>query len=399
MKNMIVKLTGRLAFAAAAAGLLFSAGVEASVLQQLGEETAALVAGARPAVVNLLTQPFSPFEERTEADTPTLPRKKGWLEASPSPGKKNSGSGFFISPDGYLLTTETVIAGAGKIAVVTADGRTYPARVVGREAHFNLALLKVEGDGFPYLKLGQSRQLKEGQLVVTIGNPFGLLSSPSLGIVSGLGRSGLGTSPYEDLIQVNAPINPGDSGGPVLDYRGEVVGMITAAMFAPREAYPESFFPRMRERSPHQLEQRLIEPFFPFNPAQGVGFAITSELIAEILPRLRKEEKEAYGWLGITIEASFTPAEGEKAVLIREVVPSSPAEEAGLRKGDLIVAVDSVPIRTPLDLQRRILFSTPGLKAELEVIRQNQRLKMPVVLGAKPPTAMMPTPPAERSEE
>ncbi len=359
--------------AAAAFTLFLLLPARGSVLRQVGEETARLAEKARPATVNILTRSRpSPTAETP----PALPF---------SPDKRSSGSGFFVSPDGLILTVETVVAGAEEITALTFEGEALPARVVGREGHFNLALLKVAGEDHPYLELGDSSLLQEGHLVVAVGNPFGLFASPTLGIVSGRGRSGLGTAPYEDLIQITAPINPGDAGGPVLNWKGEAVGLISAALYPPSRLYPERFPGGFRRRG-------TLHPFDPFPadsfgvpvPAQAVGFAITSELAAELLGRFREEEVRPWGWLGVRIESRPPRPGEERAVVIREVLPRSPAKAAGLREGDLIGAVDSETVRRPLDLQRAILFSAPGRRVELEIIRDGERVILPAVIGPPP---------------
>ena len=311
-----------------------------------------LARAARPAVVNVSTRearsndPRAEFFRRFfEGDRPALPRS-------------SLGSGFILSPDGYVVTNNHVVSGGGDIVVRLDRGSEHPAQVIGTDPATDLALLKIEGSGLPVLSLGNSDKLEVGEPVMAIGNPFGLDQTVTTGIVSAKERF-IGSGPYDDFIQTDASVNPGNSGGPLIDSRGAVVGINTAI-------------------------------FSQSGGSVGIGFAIPINLAKAVLPQLRERGGVVRGWLGVAIRPVTTEvAQGAglpdaKGAVVEGVVEGSPAERAGMRKGDVIVAVGDQPVVAPPDLTRRIAATAPGTRVELTLVRERKRVQVAVELGRLP---------------
>lgn len=356
-----------------------------SLLATLEEEIVGIVDESSPAVVSVTTESLPPIWCRylDEGEIPVC--LKDFLKSDFAVQKRSSnGSGFIIDPEGHILTTEHVVRNARDVMVTLADGRVLPARVVGRDGLFNIALLKVEGKDLPSLPLADSEGVRVGSWVIALGRPYGLATSPSWGIVSGLARSDLGIAPYEEMIQITAPVNPGDSGGPVLNAKGEVIGVITGSFAGYREFefdWPfirrfQKAFPRVRGISP--------DHFFLPSQAQGIGFATPINLAKKVMADLRRSPSPSRGWLGIEIGysgAGVTIGEEKAGVLVASVLPSSPASRAGLQENDIILALDGVPVGSPRQLQKTILFSPAGEPVKLELIRGGERRTISAVLG------------------
>ncbi|WP_376789363.1 S1C family serine protease [Thermoflexus sp.] len=252
------------------------------------------------------------------------------------------GSGFFITPDGYLLTNSHVIRHIRDPEVTLIDGRTFPARLIGEDPYTDLAVLRVERGGtFPAARLGDSSRLRLGQLVVAIGNPLGFHFTVSAGIISGLGRAlqGPGGQVIEDIIQTDAALNPGNSGGPLVDSRGEVIGVCVATILG----------------------------------AENIAFAIPSDTAEWVAALLIKEGRIRRAYLGIVVQirpiawpASATGLE------ILEVDPRGPAAQAGLQEGDVLIRIGEQPVKSLGELHRFLAHWPPGRPVELQVMRQNQ---------------------------
>ncbi len=272
------------------------------------------------------------------------------------------GTGFVISKDGYIVTNHHVIEDVDEIEVRFLDGDTAKAEVVGEDPKTDLALIRVEGvEDLHVLPLGDSDAILPGDWVVAIGNPFGLNHTVTVGIVSAKGRE-LGQGPYDDFIQTDAAINPGNSGGPLLNLRGEVVGINTA-----------------------------------INPqANTIGFAVPSNLAKSILPQLRETGHVVRGWLGVAVqpvtkelqEAFELPA--ARGALVSHVSPGSPAEKAGIERGDVILRFDGEEVAEMRDLPQLVAQTPVGSKVEVEVQRSGKRRTLEVEVGeleASPPRA------------
>ena len=264
---------------------------------------------------------------------------------------KSLGSGFIISNDGYILTNNHVVEDADDIKVTLSDKKTYEARLVGRDQKTDLAVLKIDVDhDLPSVKLGDSSRLEVGDWVIAIGNPFGLARTVTAGIVSAKGRV-IGSGPYDDFIQTDASINPGNSGGPLFNLAGEVIGINTAIVAS----------------------------------GQGIGFAIPINMAKDLLPQLKKG-KVSRGRLGIHIQevtdelaASFGLKE-KRGALVSDVIDDSPAARAGLKAGDIILAVDGRKIKEMRTLPRIIAAKKPGTRVNLEVLRNGRTINIGVTL-------------------
>jgi serine protease Do len=266
------------------------------------------------------------------------------------------GSGFVVHPDGYLVTNAHVVEGATTVEVRLASGKRLRGQVVGRDGRVDLALVKIESpEPLPVIPLGDSERLRVGELVLALGHPFGLEQTVSLGIVSRKGAPLVAAAPGFDFIQTDAAVNPGNSGGPLVNMQGQVVGVNTMAA---------------RNGS--------------------IGFAIPVNLVKGLLPQLATKGKVEWGWLGVRIDEitednvrdyGLTDPRG---VGIEGVLPGQPAAQAGLRPKDVVVAVDGATIGTPRDLQRVIASTPVGKTIRVAVIRDGQERELSVLVGRYP---------------
>ncbi len=273
---------------------------------------------------------------------------------------QGAGSGFLIAPDGYVLTNSHVVHRAKRIVVSLADGTELRGELVGEDPATDLAVVRVQAAGLPVVLLGDSDRLQVGQLVIAIGNPLGLQASVVTGVVSALGRSLRGPDGrlIENVIQTDAPLNPGNSGGPLVDTRGEVVGVNTAIVAG----------------------------------AQGLSFAVPANTAQWVVGHLLREGRVRRAWLGIvgelrSVPGRYVPERGESraaGVTVLQVIPQSPAERAGLRPGDVIVSLDGVPLRSPTDLQRLLSRAPVGSVVTLGIVRQGTLRTCQVELAAEP---------------
>jgi len=285
---------------------------------------------------------FEDFFERFFKGEPFQPQRE-----------RSLGSGFIISEDGFILTNDHVVKGADEVTVKLSDGRSFPAAVKGLDPKLDLALLKIEvGADLPAVKLGDSDALRVGEWLMAIGNPFGLEQTVTVGIVSAKGRV-IGAGPYDDFIQTDASINPGNSGGPLFNTRGEVIGINTAIVAG----------------------------------GQGIGFAIPINAAREVLPQLRETGRVVRGWLGVSVQQvsaelaeSFRLPERQGA-LVAEVLEDSPAAEAGLRQGDIILAFAGKEVREMNDLPRVVAATPIGKEVAIEVFRDGEKKTLKVKVG------------------
>ncbi len=282
-----------------------------------------------------------------------------WSVPMPSPAPQGQGSGVIVDADGIIATNNHVVAGATRIEVTLHDGRKLAAEVAGTDPETDLALLRVTEKGLPAAKLGDSSLLEPGDWVVAIGNPFGLDHTVTVGVVSALGRSGIGVANYEDFIQTDAAINPGNSGGPLVNLDGEVIGINTA----------------IRTSN---------------GGSDGISFAVPSATLESVLPDLVTGGRVSRGWLGVTLQpltdelARAFGAESPRGALISQVLDDTPASAAGLRAGDIVLSVAGKAVRAPRELSAAIAAMDPGAEAELEVLREGERTTLTVALGERP---------------
>ncbi len=312
----------------------------------------------KPAVVNI-----SPVSQ--SASGPATPRRS---PGQRPPNAPSSGSGVIIDPSGYIVTNNHVVGDADEVDVRFSDKSHMTGKVVGRDPDTDLAVVKVEPERkMPSVPLGNSKEVRVGQLVMAVGNPFGLDRTVTIGVVSGLGRENVNLSRYENFIQTDASINPGNSGGPLFNLKGEVIGINTAII----------------------------------NFAQGIGFAIPSSIVQQVMPQLIKEGRVTRGWLGVGIQeltddlASKFGVDPQRGVLVNEVFEGDPAARAGIQPGDIIIKVDGSVVETPSTLARIIAGFVPGHKAEVEVLRDGKRRKFKVQLAEKKEEAVRASLPKE----
>ncbi len=266
------------------------------------------------------------------------------------------GSGFFISADGYIVTNNHVVDHATDVTVTTVDGKTIPAKVIGTDAKTDLALLKVkEGGDYPFVSFADQAP-RVGDWVIAVGNPFGLGGTVTAGIVSARGRD-IGSGPYDDFLQIDAPVNRGNSGGPTFNGEGQVVGVNTAI-------------------------------FSPSGGSVGIGFAISSDVVKSVVQSLKDHGSVARGWLGVEIQpvtADIADSLGIKAAsgaLVSRAQPGSPAAAAGVKTGDVITSVNGEAVADPKELARKIALLGPSKTAELSVIRDGATQTISVKLAA-----------------
>lgn len=282
-----------------------------------------------------------------------------FIVGRPRPGppvlqSMSAGSGFFISADGYVLTNDHVLGDANRVTVVLVDGRELEASIVGRDPDTDLAVLKVPGRDFSYVNFSAAANPKVGESVIAIGNPFGLGTTATHGIISAYGRN-IG-SPYVDYVQLDAPINQGNSGGPTFNERGEVVGVNTAI-------------------------------FSPTGGSVGIGFAIPASTASAVAAELMKTGHIERGYIGASLldlprslETGALPA----GAMVAAVVVGGPAHRGGLRPGDIITAVSGEEMANATDVIREVVSARPGDTLPLSVRRNNAELPISVRIGKRP---------------
>ena len=269
------------------------------------------------------------------------------------------GSGVIVSPEGILLTNNHVIAGATEIDVRLSDGREARAEVVGTDPETDLAVLRIAMDRLPAITLGRLEALQVGDVVLAIGNPFNVGQTVTSGIVSALGRQGLGLSTFESFVQTDAAINPGNSGGALVDVRGHLVGINTAI-------------------------------FSRSGGSMGIGFAIPVDVAQQVMEGLLRDGQVTRGWIGVE-PRDLTPEFAEnfklpvkEGALITGVLQDGPASKGGMRPGDVVTAVGGRPVANTAELLNRVAALKPGSEASIDVQRGNQTVQMTLVVGQRP---------------
>lgn len=275
------------------------------------------------------------------------------------PAPAATGSGFIIDPEGYIVTNHHVVADADSITITLNDQREFKAEVIGSDELSDLALLKIEATGLPAVKFGDSSKLKVGEWVLAIGSPFGLQYSVSAGIISYMGRSlPTGGANYVSFIQTDVAINPGNSGGPLFNLKGEVVGINS-------------------------------QIFTNSGGSIGLSFAIPVDVARNVVGQLRDSGKVSRGWLGVGYEdvsqelAEAFDLDTPHGALINRVIDDSPADQAGLRSGDIVVSFNDQMIRTSADLPYYVGLLLPGSEAELDIIRNGNPIRLDLTIGIR----------------
>ncbi len=352
------------------------------------ESFANLVKAVQPAVVNIATTARAEAAVIPEFRFPEgSPFERyfrdffghgfpGQPEMGPGPKARALGSGFIIDPDGYVVTNNHVIDRAEEITITVNGGDHYPAKIIGRDPKTDLAVLKIDADRpLPYVEFGDSDTAQVGDWVIAVGNPFGLGGSVSAGIISARGRD-IQSGPFDDYLQIDAPINRGNSGGPLFDRDGKVIGINTAI-------------------------------FSPSGGNVGIGFAIPSTMAKTIVEQLKESGQVQRGFLGVQIQevteeiAQSLDLDEAKGALIASVEPNGPAEEAGLKTGDLILEFNGQKVERLKDLPRLVAAAKAGEKAEVRVLRDGNERSVKVQVGRMPGDDMtaMKSPESKNSDQ
>jgi len=335
------------------------------VLSKVGQAMAEVTAAVKPAVVNIsstrtikisgMQSPFfdDPFFRRFFGD------EFGQFRRPKEHKESSLGSGVIVDKDGYILTNNHVIKGADEIKVKLSDKREFKGKIIGTDPKTDLAVIKIDSNHLPIIKLGDSEKLKVGETVIAIGNPFGLNQTVTSGIVSATGRANVGVADYEDFIQTDAAINPGNSGGALVNVKGELVG-INTAIFSTSGGY------------------------------QGIGFAIPSSMAKVVMGNLISKGKVLRGWLGVSIQpvtpdlAKQFDIKDDKGSLVGDVVEEGPAEKAGLQRGDVIIEYDGKDVSDPSSLRNSVAGTPPGKKVTLKIMRDGKSQKVDVTIAELP---------------
>jgi len=342
------------------------------LLTRTGTAMAEVTAAVKPSIVNILTtrtvkvgggkDPFldDPFFKRFFGD------QFGHQRQQPKEQKSSGmGSGVIVSSEGYIITNSHVVKDADEIKVTLTDKREFVGKIIGSDLKTEIAVVKIDAKGLPTVPWGNSDKLQVGEVVLAVGNPFGLNQTVTMGIVSALGRANVGIADYEDFVQTDAAINPGNSGGALVNVRGEVVG-INTAIYSTTGGY------------------------------QGIGFAIPSNMVKSIMESLIKTGKVVRGWLGVSIQ-SVTPELAKQfdlkddiGALVGDIIEDGPAEKAGLQRGDIIFEYDGKKIEEPYILRNMVANTLPGEQHTIKVLRDGKAKTMTIVIGELPSDAQQP---------
>jgi Do/DeqQ family serine protease len=321
---------------------------------------------AMPAVVNIFTSKEVRSPRNPLLNDPLFRRFFGDQFGEDTQRAASLGSGVIVSSSGYILTNNHVVEAADEIEVALSDGKKSLAKVVGNDPDTDLAVLRIEGDALPAITFGQSDALRVGDVVLAIGNPFGVGQTVTSGIVSALGRSGLGINTFENFIQTDAAINPGNSGGALVDSRGNLVG-INSAIFS---------------RS---------------GGSMGIGFAIPASTAKAVMEQIIKTGAVTRGWIGVEAQ-EITPGLADsfklgeaKGAIIAGVLKNGPADKGGVKPGDVLVAIEGKPVLDTRGMLELVAALQPGASAKLKLVRQGKEIELPVTVGRRP----KPQPPRE----
>jgi serine protease Do len=361
-----------------AVGLLTTAGLQAAKTspRMIPDNFSQLAEQVGPAVVNIQVEKEAKNESLPSGMNPFGDERfKDFFGKQMPPQERRQGgigTGFVIDKNGYIITNNHVVEDADKIKVKLKDERAFDAKVIGRDPHTDLALIKIDAKGdLPVASLGRSADLKVGEWVVAVGSPFGLEQTVTAGIVSAKGRA-IGSGPYDDFIQTDASINPGNSGGPLLNLNGEVVGINTAIIAQ----------------------------------GQGIGFAIPIDMATKIVAQLKENGEVTRGWLGVNIQdlkgdlAEYYGAKDSEGVLVTEVVPGNPAEKAGIKAKDVITAVDGEKVKNSRELTAKAATLPVGEATKITVLRDGKEKTIDVKVAKRPLTvADAGKPPVEKEGE
>lgn len=359
--------------------------VEEALLKQISKGFSTVAKRATPAVV---------YIESTGTETQKIPQNRNpsenpfdrfnddffnrffgfpFQQQQPQRRQKElvKGSGFIITDDGYIVTNNHVVSGSSKVNVSFTNGRKTTATVVGTDPKTDLALIKVEEKGLPYLTFADSDALEVGDWAIAIGNPFGLQATVTVGVISAKGRSDLHIADFEDFIQTDAAINPGNSGGPLLDYGGKVIGVNTAIVSGS-------------------------------GGYMGIGFAIPSNMVKQIVEQLLKDGEVTRGYLGVTLQAvdadlaAFYKLKNGHGALVTDVIKGSPAEIGGLKQEDIILSYNGIHVDQLTSFRNAVSLMAPGTKLRLRIWRDGEEKELNFVISSLPEQVMGPGSPIQK---
>ncbi|MBN2130471.1 MAG: Do family serine endopeptidase [Sedimentisphaerales bacterium] len=343
-----------------------------ATLRQMGKAFSLIAGKASPAVVGVkatktldedaMSREYYDGESSPFSDEDLFEyffrRRQPRRDTRPAPKQVAQGSGFLVTADGYILTNNHLVGDSEKVSVELADDRTLDAKIIGVDPDSDVAVIKIEGEGLPYLELADSSALEVGEWVLAIGSPFGLSHTVTAGIVSAKGRSSIGVANYEDFIQTDAAINLGNSGGPLLNLDGKVVGINTA----------------------------IIGP----GGNVGIGLAIPVNMAKNVYKQLKETGSVVRGFLGVYPEdvepdmAEFFGLKEARGVLISQVTEGSAAAEAGLERGDIVIRFDGVTVDNANEFRNRVAMYKPASEIEMVVLRDGEEMTFTVKLAQRP---------------
>lgn len=316
---------------------------------------------AIPSVVNIFTSKEVKLPSRSLLSDPALRRYFGDPADGAAQRQRSLGSGVIVSPQGYILTNQHVVEEADEIQVALADGRTAKASLVGADPDTDLAVLKIDLNNLPAMTFGRSELLKVGDVVLAIGDPFGVGQTVTMGIVSALGRSRLGINQFENFIQTDAAINPGNSGGALVDINGNLIG-INSVIFSQTGG------------------------------SQGIGFSIPVSLARNVMEQLIRSGAVTRGWIGVEAR-DMTPELADsfnlntrRGALIANILRGGPADRATVQPGDVLVAVNGQAVNDSTAMLNLIADLAPGREATLDIVRARQQLALRITVGKRPRT-------------
>ncbi|MBI4699435.1 MAG: DegQ family serine endoprotease [Nitrospirae bacterium] len=335
------------------------------ILANTNRAMAEVTAAVKPAVVNIsstrtikmqgVPSPFfnDPFFRRFFRDDFEQPGRQHERKQA------SLGSGVIVDQNGYILTNNHVVKDADEIQVRLSDKREFKGKIIGTDPKTDIAVIKINATHLPVIKLGDSDNLKVGEMVIAIGNPFGLSQTVTSGIVSATGRANVGIADYEDFIQTDAAINPGNSGGALVNVRGELVG-INTAIFSTSGGY------------------------------QGIGFAIPSSMAKVVMENLIKKGKVVRGWLGVSVQpvtqelAKQFDLKDEKGALVGDITEDSPAEKAGIQRGDVIIEYDGKEINEPSGMRNMVASTPPDKDVAIKLLRDGKPMTVKATISELP---------------
>lgn len=338
---------------------------QTSYIQQGPVTYADAVVRAAPAVANLYTTKVVNKNARPLFEDPQFRHFFGNNEPKQRRMESSLGSAVLMSPEGYLLTNNHVVAGADQIVVALKDGRETHARVIGSDPETDLAVLKIDLKNLPAITIGRSDTLRIGDIALAIGNPFGVGQTTTMGIISATGRNQLGLNNYEDFIQTDAAINPGNSGGALVDANGNLTGINTAI-------------------------------FSKSGGSQGIGFAIPINLAMEVMKSIIEHGQVIRGWLGIEVQpltqelAESFGLSGRPGIVVAGIFRDGPAQKAGLQLGDVILSIDGEPASDGRRSMNQVARIKPSDKITIQVMRNGKELKLTAAVGLRPPQEQPP---------